>query len=262
MVGCEKSYDAVIDTKIEVPFLISGSLLPNIINTDSINVGPERKPNDTLKLSATLRIQPSVLPSLPPNALFKYTLSNPDRSKTLTKGSIAGTDLTVKIEFEILRSEIGVFQCDIWGENVDGLRGNMIRLPLTIARLNQAPILNGVIAPDSVRLGNQNQYILLQLRVTDPDGLTDIQRVFFNSFKPDGTASSGNPFTMYDDGGTIVVIPPDIKSGDLTKGDGIYSLTVVLPPSTAIGTYRFEFQAVDRSNSYSNILIHHLIVRP
>jgi len=42
--------------------------------------------------------------------------------------------------------------------------------------------------------------LLLSVRANDPDGFNDVTRVIFNSYKPDGSASGGNPFTMYDDG--------------------------------------------------------------
>jgi hypothetical protein len=59
---------------------------------------------------------------------------------------------------------------------------------------------------------------------------------------------------MYDDGGVAIIYPPDITSGDAVKGDGIYSLTVGYP--TLPGTYRFEFQALDRSNAFSPKIVH------
>jgi hypothetical protein len=58
---------------------------------------------------------------------------------------------------------------------------------------------------------------------------------------------------MFDDG---------VSGGDTVANDGIYSLRVSLPPTTVTGTYRFEFQAVDRSAASSNIIVHRLTVLP
>ncbi|MGD0038602.1 MAG: hypothetical protein ABSC53_15050, partial [Bacteroidota bacterium] len=49
-------------------------------------------------------------------------------------------------------------------------------------------------------------------------------------------------------------------SCDLIAGDGIYGLKISLPTTTTIGTYRFEFYAVDRSNDTSNVLIKNIVV--
>jgi hypothetical protein len=59
---------------------------------------------------------------------------------------------------------------------------------------------------------------------------------------------------MYDDGNLSGI------SGDDIAGDGIYSIIIQLPPNTQKGKYRFEFQAIDKSNASSNILTHYIYV--
>jgi len=97
--------------------------------------------------------------------------------------------------------------------------------------------------------------VKLSIKATDPDGQSDIQKVFFNSYRPDGSPSTGNPFQMFDDGNF------NGQSGDSEAGDGIYSLTVQLPTTTQRGTYRFVFQATDRSGAQSNEVSHLLRVQ-
>jgi hypothetical protein len=58
---------------------------------------------------------------------------------------------------------------------------------------------------------------------------------------------------MYDDGAA--------SHGDLAAGDGTYSLIITLPSTTQTGTYRFEFQAFDRSNEGSAKVIHQVTVK-
>jgi hypothetical protein len=60
---------------------------------------------------------------------------------------------------------------------------------------------------------------------------------------------------MYDDGNANQI------SGDLIAGDGIYGLKISLPKTTTIGTYRFEFQAMDRSFDYSNVIIKNIVIK-
>jgi hypothetical protein len=105
-----------------------------------------------------------------------------------------------------------------------------------------------------VKLGNDTQVLLLTLKVEDPDGQSDVARVVFNSFKPDGSPSGGNPFSMFDDGLPV--------HGDEKAGDGTFSLAISLPAGTPPGTYRFEFQALDRSNEPSNIIVHRITITP
>jgi len=114
-----------------------------------------------------------------------------------------------------------------------------------------APVISNLVAPDTVSLGSSTTPIFLSVHVYDTNGLNDIQSVYFNSYFPNGNPSSANPFKMYDDG----------TNGDQTAGDGIYSLIVGLPSNVQTGTYRFEFQAVDRSGSVSNKITHNLVVK-
>ena len=118
---------------------------------------------------------------------------------------------------------------------------------------NLVPTISNLIAPDDVKLNtSEKTLIFLSVDVADGNGLSDIKRVFFNSFiPPDGHESSNNPFIMYDDG----------TNGDETANDGTYSLVIELPATgVALGTYRWEFQAQDRRNFLSEKIIHYIEV--
>jgi hypothetical protein len=118
-----------------------------------------------------------------------------------------------------------------------------------------APVVSNLLAPDTVSLNTGlTTDINLSIQVADSNGLNDIDIVFFNSFLPNGNASSSNPFIMFDDGKP--------EHGDAVAGDGIYSLIVSLPPTGVTkGTYRWEFQARDREKKTSNIIIHNIVVK-
>ncbi len=117
---------------------------------------------------------------------------------------------------------------------------------------NVAPVISSLVAPDTVSLSATTTPILLTVQVHDDNGLNDIQAVFFNSFiPPDDHPSSGNPWAMYDNG----------SNGDKAAGDGIFSLTIGLPSNAQKGTYRFEFQAKDRSGLLSNTITHNIVVK-
>jgi hypothetical protein len=121
------------------------------------------------------------------------------------------------------------------------------------SQTNLPPVLLNLSVPDTVFLEADTTHIFLSVDVTDGNGYNDIEFVFFNSFiPPDYHPSSVNPIQLYDDG---------TRGGDSKGGDGTFSAIVALPPQgVARGTYRWEFQAQDRSKALSEKIIHNLVV--
>lgn len=120
---------------------------------------------------------------------------------------------------------------------------------------NVPPVVRNLQAPSILNLHPTDTLkIIISIEAFDPDGREDIKSVFFNSFLPDGSPSRSNPIYLYDDGNLTT-------NGDLNANDGIYSRIIILPPNTPKGTYRFEFQAIDKKNESSNIISHNLIVQ-
>lgn len=115
---------------------------------------------------------------------------------------------------------------------------------------NIAPIISDLSAPDTIVVQSPKSIILLSLKASDQNGLPDIQSVYFTSTRPDGT-SSGNKIYMNDAG----------KDGDYNAGDGIYSLIIEVTPSNQKGTYRFDFNAEDRSGAKSNLISHNIVLK-
>lgn len=264
-IGCEKKQSGLIDSIGSPPVLLQTSISPSSINSDSINVGASRSPDDLLSLSAIVTARVDGAPDNPVAAV-RFVVSSPIDNQSVSNGQLfddgVGPDVkkgdgqySAKLAFQIKRVEIGVFRIEISAEGQNGFQSNTNIVPLTVYRGNSVPVLSDLNAPDTVTLGSQTQLLIFHVRANDPDGLSDIATVVFNSFKPDNSPSGGNPFRMYDDG--------DLSNhGDDKAGDGIYSLIVTLPPSVQTGTYRFEFQAFDRSNAGSNILIQRITVKP
>jgi hypothetical protein len=144
----------------------------------------------------------------------------------------------------------GQYKLDIFLENLVGeifkVAGNSF--VFDNGKGNSAPAISDLTAPDTLIVGSSSVIFTITIRVSDPDGQSDIRKVYFKSYRPDGT-TSGSTFTLKDDGQTY---------GDVTAGDGIYTITPQLPSTTARGTWRFEFKAEDRRKAESNI-INHLI---
>lgn len=262
--GCEKTSDAIIDSIGNAPRLTNVFISPAAINTDTMLVGPVKNPTDVLQIQFNCFASEFLSPGEKKNIesaharITKDIGSSTIAAANLEDNGIAPDQLkgdliySGKISIQIKRSEVGTYKVEIFALDKAGIQSNGFIVPLVIFRSNKPPVLSNLQAPDSITLGNQDQTILLQLKATDPDGQSDIQKVIFNSFRPNGQASSGNPFLMYDDG----------SNGDITQGDGIYSLRISLPATTTTGVYRFEFQAFDKSNESSTTLVHRLTVKP
>ena len=116
---------------------------------------------------------------------------------------------------------------------------------------NDPPVLSNLVAPDTVSRSQIPNNFLLAVEVSDPQGRDDISKVYFNTFKPDNSPSSGNPFYMRDDGSQGV---------DQNANDGIYSLRIEISPQNQLGNYRFEFEAVDKSGAKSDKITHIITV--
>jgi hypothetical protein len=112
------------------------------------------------------------------------------------------------------------------------------------------PVISNLIIPDSVIRGAS---FIFNLLVTDLNGLSDIDTVYFELFRPDNSQvfpSAGvTKFVMHDDGNLNVF-------GDHTAGDGIFSFKNSFGTSAQIGEWKFVFQARDRGGKYSNTLTH------
>ncbi len=119
---------------------------------------------------------------------------------------------------------------------------------------NFPPSVTIVSVPDSIKA--KNDTILFEVKVSDPNGLSDIAKVYFNSYKPDGSPSSANPVYMLDDGGKT----PGFNSGDKKEKDGIYSKLIIITPEVSKGNYRFEFFAVDNEGLISPEKKHIIVV--
>ena len=130
---------------------------------------------------------------------------------------------------------------------------------------NIRPKLGAVFVPDTVNrpIANPKPNITNSVKfsvtamVSDPNGLDDIKRVLFRSYHVglDSMMFGGNPILLYDDGtGTD-------GSGDLQKGDGTFTRTIIMTQNATTGTYHWTFEAQDLSNAYSDTVKKVLLVQ-
>lgn len=118
---------------------------------------------------------------------------------------------------------------------------------------NEPPeIANTVIEPDTAFV-NAPTVIFISVEASDPNGQNDILKVYFIVYKPDGS-TNGSELELFDDGNVD-------DHGDLIAGDGIYSRLIQVDQTNDKGTYRFEFQAIDRGGKLSNIIDHFVLIQ-
>ncbi len=121
---------------------------------------------------------------------------------------------------------------------------------------NFAPLISDLKIANSVVRGES---FIFTLKVDDQNGLQDISLVYFKLYRPDGSLSqpsaSQDYFIMVDNG--------DKEGfGDEKAGDGIFSFKNSFGTTSQTGNWRFEFQAKDKSNELSGVIIHNLQVNP
>lgn len=112
---------------------------------------------------------------------------------------------------------------------------------------NKAGKLSEITMPHQItKPASGTKQIFISVKANDPQGLTDVDSVYFYSRKPDGSLSNnGKPFVMVDNGKAFNIANPFDEAGDKTAGDGIYSLTSIIDTGAATGTFVFSFYSRD-----------------
>ena len=109
---------------------------------------------------------------------------------------------------------------------------------------NRPPRIDFLNVPDSIRRPpSGNTLVVFQLTTSDPDGLPDIDSVYFRNY----TSATPTNFLMYDDGLLV-------DHGDQTAGDGTYSLIVAVSPSNTLGKKEFHFFVTDKAGATATIV--------
>jgi hypothetical protein len=243
--GCEKKDNIIIDSTGTAPVLTEARFSLSLVNTDTIDVGSERKPDDLLTIRG--RGQVSVIHPDGTKGIGQvgYSMTSSQSSSLIVEGTlqddgifpdaIANDDVySGFVSFQIRRVEVGQYSIVFWSESQTGFKSNTIILPLSIVRLNQPPIISDLVTPDTINILDQLSF-KISLKVIDPNGQDDIKSVM--RFTP-----SGKVLKLF------------------AKNDSVYTETVEVDPTTSIGPYLFRFCAVDRSNDTSNVLTKTIVI--
>jgi hypothetical protein len=121
---------------------------------------------------------------------------------------------------------------------VDSLDEINENVPITSLYLENGPArIDSILMPDTLTRPDDKLTFQIEVFTYDPQGSKDIESVFFQTIKPDGSysgiGSSGSFFDLQDNG--------DSFYGDEDADDGIFSKKVQLEKNNDPGTYTFLF---------------------
>jgi hypothetical protein len=249
--SCEKKDSTIIDPVLNFPTISSASITPNTFDTNLVH-GVARVVVSSVDPIQKVTVQVTD-PANTDRGTFQLLDNGLPPDSTANNGVYTGT-VNISMDCRL----IGQYKALFLAQTTAGLSSNSITLIFNVINSHDhKPVLTNLVAPDSILVPplGDTVFFCLKITPTDPDGLCDIKDVFFNTFRPpNDTPSIGNPFKMYDDGSQYDCDP--------TPNNGIYSSLIILihTPDFHFGTYKFKFNARDRSDVLSDTLLHLIYV--
>jgi hypothetical protein len=160
----------------------------------------------------------------------------------LTKINADTTHFIYQIDSSFNAGKKGWYQFEFYSVNTADEVG--VTMDKQILLENKEGSIQQLSLADTLRRPSQT---LIQALVTDPQGLSDIDSVYFLSKKPNGEyANNGNPFLLKDNG--------DMGNGDSASGDGIYAMIIQISAANTPGVYVFEFYLRDKAGNRSEVV--------
>ncbi|MGD0038049.1 MAG: choice-of-anchor X domain-containing protein, partial [Bacteroidota bacterium] len=203
--GCEKKYITIVDSTGYAPILNNAIFSESIINTDTINITGQsiRSPNDLITIRGIAKVTVLSSDNEKNVPIVGYSITNSQFSSSLTQGVLHDDGVfpdakandsvySGYVEFQIQRVIVGSFSLNMWSESTTGYNSNTSILPLQIVRLNHPPVLSNLQSDSLVSIAGVDHVLQLRITASDSDGQSDILKVFFNTFKPNGSPSSVN----------------------------------------------------------------------
>ena len=181
----------------------------------------------------------------------------------ISSGDSTANDGKYGVRLVLKKSDVGNYSLQVLAKDFANAASNVFNRTIYLRNaINHAPSISNAIVPDTVFVptGSGTNFVKVSVAASDQEGLTDISSVTFTSQRPDGSIVDTYP--MFDDGGIDSRPPFNIPSGDVTAGDGTFSLTIPLVSSTQRNTYRdFIFQAKDRAGEKSSTITKRIYIQ-
>jgi len=163
--------------------------------------------------------------------------------------------VSASLSVQIPSGETGIYSVKAFVSDVSGHLGNQVIGSLVVSSTSEPPVIDQIDMPDRITRPAQGQpavVVRIVAHVSDPDGLANILRV--------RAIINGSEFNMCDDGGVGNCNAGFSNSGDLTAGDGQFTLAIQLDSSSQAGSYEFEFKATDRAGLESETVVRTFVV--
>jgi hypothetical protein len=242
--GCEKTFDNVVDVSTD------NFQVTSVTHKESYDL---KNPGDSI---LTARIKFTRLSQLQ-QVFFDVIASDNSKLNPVPIEMFDISDNLFSAQFELKREHPnGKYTLNFTAKGTTGETKLVATSSFDFnnGQDNVAPVVSNLVMADSVQSG---ETILFTVEANDSNGLSDIEFVFYETFDPNGVQVVNSQgvfqFPMFDDGNTS-------ENGDITAGDGVFTVVLTFPVSAELGTWRFEFRARDRSQELSNAIIHNIVV--
>lgn len=251
--GCEKDFDEIIQPKQPVYNVLATSSFDSFEYSENDSVVTLFIKVDTLSIisRAYCDIYSSENRKVNTTPLELFDNGNLSNGDTTANDFIYSNKFVLSINYPNGRYNVRYYIAD---ESHTSILAAVQTFSYDNGKNKIAPILSDLQIPDTV---SRSQSFVFSVFAVDSNGLNDIEIVYFELFRPDGSQVEINPdnkFIMHDDGNFAVW-------GDETAGDGRFSYRNSFSNTAQIGSWRFEFEARDRSSKLSNRIIHSLVVQ-
>jgi len=264
--ACEKENGTLIDQNFATPYLSPVTLSEGTLDISKDTTGSVQQ-LDSIRYKITILFRGTVIgvggdvPSQGMVQVFKPDTVSPFLQNSFGLSPASGDTFSFAspLSFTIRNTDVGTMHLVFSVTSMSGLVSNVVQQSLSINRaVNHIPTIGTISLPDTIVLPpNDSVLIKITAAISDADGLGDIQKVFFYSLN---SSDSTQKIIMYDDGG-LNSTPP---SGDDVAGDGTYTVTVKLVDSPfvrSVGTFHFEFHAIDKENASATPVIRSITIR-
>lgn len=257
--GCKLPNDAVVEPTTP-PEITRISLYPSKIEVDKISIAfnPETIVDTTITVAVQVNdinndIGTTYFNVISPNGT-KLASNIQLNDKGSNSDSVAHDGIyfgTASISFK--KKEIGSYAIQVVVGDAKELTVNVLSVLSITNSFNNAPQLTSLVVADTsvIQTGKDTAIVKISVRAQDQQGLNDIKNVNANILSLDGRYSVS--VQLHDDGGTTNVSPYLLTSGDLTAGDGIYTIQVPFLKKH-VSTYLLQVTARDSASALSNTL--------
>jgi hypothetical protein len=231
------------DLEESAPIVSSLALSPGTINLDDIP--PEEITNEVAHVTVTVQVN---IDDEDGDARSLYIFVLPPDATSATAGEqiveITGNgQMSADVELAIPTAETGAYTVKVYASDALGQLGNQTTGSLDVTASSDPPVIESVDLPSVIvrpGAGEPAVEVPIVVTVSDPDGLGNVLRV-------EMLVNGSGPLFLCDDGSVGVCNAGFPPSGDVTAGDGQFTITIQLDANNAPGQNVFVFKAVDRS---------------